>query len=56
MQAARASGHVIPNSCWQRALGAGQLPHLHGRDRRRRRTASWLDIACNMPVAKGMHV
>jgi len=57
MQAARASGHVIPFFCWHPALSVPGncricMVEIEGDGT----AAGWLDIACNMPVAKGMHV
>src|SRR6476620_4217902 len=57
MQAARASGHVIPYFCWHPALSVPGncricMVEIEGDGT----AAGWLDIACNMPVAKGMHV
>src|SRR5205085_2517885 len=57
MQAARASGHVIPFFCWHPALSVPGncricMVEIQGDGT----AAGWLDIACNMPVAKGMRV
>jgi NADH-quinone oxidoreductase subunit G len=57
MQAARASGHEIPYFCWHPALSVPGncricMVEIEGDGA----SAGWLDIACNMPVAKGMHV
>jgi len=57
MQAARASGHVIPYFCWHPALSVPGncricMVEIEGDGA----AAGWLDIACNMPVAKGMRV
>ncbi|HEY2188556.1 MAG TPA: 2Fe-2S iron-sulfur cluster-binding protein, partial [Caldimonas sp.] len=57
MQAARASGHVIPFFCWHPALSVPGncricMVEIEGDGT----AAGWLDIACNMPVAKGMRV
>ncbi len=57
MQAARASGHVIPFFCWHPALSVPGncricMVEIEGDGA----AAGWLDIACNMPVAKGMRV
>jgi len=57
MQAARASGHEIPYFCWHPALSVPGncricMVEVEGDGA----SAGWLDIACNMPVAKGMHV
>ncbi len=59
MQAARAHGHFIPYFCWH--------PHLsvHGNCRicvvevtneGQGEGSGWLEIACNMPITKGMRV
>ncbi len=53
MQAARASGHFIPYFCWHPQLSvAGNCRictiQVEGR--------SWVEIACNMPVAEGLRV
>ena len=57
MQAARASGHEIPYFCWHPALSVPGncricMVEVEGDGA----SAGWLDIACNMPVAKGMRV
>jgi len=57
MQAARASGHEIPAFCWHPSLSVPGncricMVEVEGDGT----AAGWLDIACNMPVAKGMHV
>ena len=57
MQAARASGHEIPYFCWHPALSVPGncricMVEVEGDDA----SAGWLDIACNMPIAKGMHI
>jgi len=57
MQVARASGHVIPFFCWHPALSVPGncrvcIVEIEGDGT----AAGWLDIACNMPVAKGMRV
>jgi NADH-quinone oxidoreductase subunit G len=57
MQAARASGHEIPAFCWHPSLSVPGncricMVEVEGDGA----AAGWLDIACNMPVAKGMHV
>src|SRR5215207_2745913 len=57
MQAARASGHAIPFFCWHPALSVPGncrvcMVEIEGDGT----AAGWLDIACNMPVAKGMRV
>ena len=57
MQAARASGHVIPYFCWHPALSVPGncricMVEVEGDGQ----AQGWLDIACNMPVAKGMRV
>ena len=57
MQAARASGHVIPYFCWHPELSVPGncricMVEIEGDSA----AAGWLDIACNMPVAKGMRV
>ena len=57
MQVARASGHVIPFFCWHPALSVPGncrvcMVEIEGDGT----AAGWLDIACNMPVAKGMRV
>ncbi len=53
MQAAQASGHFIPYFCWHPQLSvAGNCRictiQVEGR--------SWVEIACNMPVAEGLRV
>jgi NADH-quinone oxidoreductase subunit G len=55
MQAARASGHFIPYFCWHPQLSVPGNCRIcvveveaDG--------GGWLDIACNMPVSKGMKV
>ena len=57
MQAARASGHEIPYFCWHPALSVPGncricMVEVEGDGA----SAGWLDIACNMPIAKGMHI
>jgi len=57
MQAARASGHVIPYFCWHPALSVPGncricMVEIEGDGA----AQGWLDIACNMPVARGMRV
>ena len=57
MQAARASGHEIPAFCWHPQLSVPGncrvcMVEIEGDGP----AAGWLDIACNMPVAKGMRV
>jgi NADH-quinone oxidoreductase subunit G len=57
MQAARASGHEIPAFCWHPQLSVPGncrvcMVEIEGEGT----AAGWLDIACNMPVAKGMRV
>jgi NADH-quinone oxidoreductase subunit G len=57
MQAARASGHEIPGFCWHSALSVPGncrvcMVEVEGDGT----AAGWLDIACNMPVARGMRV
>jgi NADH-quinone oxidoreductase subunit G len=57
MQAARASGHVIPYFCWHPALSVPGNCRICMVEVEGDGTAQgWLDIACNMPVAKGMRV
>jgi len=57
MQAARASGHVIPFFCWHPALSVPGNCRICMVEVEGDGTAQgWLDIACNMPVAKGMRV
>jgi len=57
MQAARASGHVIPFFCWHPALSVPGNCRICMVEIEGDGTAQgWLDIACNMPVAKGMRV
>jgi NADH-quinone oxidoreductase subunit G len=57
MQAARASGHVIPFFCWHPELSVPGNCRICMVEIEGDGTAQgWLDIACNMPVAKGMHV
>ena len=57
MQAARASGHVIPYFCWHPALSVpGNCRICMVEVESDGGGAGWLDIACNMPVAKGMRV
>jgi NADH-quinone oxidoreductase subunit G len=55
MQVAKANGFFIPYFCWHPQLSVPGncricTVEVEGD------TGSWLDIACNMPVAKGMHV
>jgi NADH-quinone oxidoreductase subunit G len=57
MQAARASGHQIPGFCWHPALSVPGncrvcMVEVDGDGT----AAGWLDIACNMPVARGMRI
>jgi len=57
MQAARASGHEIPAFCWHPSLSVPGncricMVEIEGDGT----AAGWLDIACNMPVTKGMRV
>jgi NADH-quinone oxidoreductase subunit G len=57
MQAALASGHVLPYFCWHPELSApGNCRVCMVEVEGDRADAGWLDIACNMPVAKGMRV
>jgi NADH-quinone oxidoreductase subunit G len=57
MQAARASGHVIPAFCWHPQLSVpGNCRICMVEVESDGGGAGWLDIACNMPVAKGMRV
>jgi len=57
MQAARASGHEIPYFCWHPALSVPGncricMVEVEGDGA----SAGWLDIACNMPISKGMRI
>jgi NADH-quinone oxidoreductase subunit G len=57
MQAARANGHFIPYFCWHPQLSVPGncricVVEVEGDSG----GGGWLDIACNMPVSKGMKV
>jgi NADH-quinone oxidoreductase subunit G len=57
MQAALASGHDIPYFCWHPELSVpGNCRICMVEVESDGGGAGWLDIACNMPVAKGMRV
>jgi NADH-quinone oxidoreductase subunit G len=57
MQAALAGGHVIPFFCWHPELSVpGNCRICMVEIESEGGGAGWLDIACNMPVAKGMRV
>ena len=57
MQAARASGREIPYFCWHPELSVpGNCRVCMVEVENDAGEAGWLDIACNMPVVKGMRV
>jgi NADH-quinone oxidoreductase subunit G len=59
MQAARASGHFIPYFCWHPHLsvpGNCRICVVEVCNEGQPEDSGWLDIACNMPINKGMRV
>jgi NADH-quinone oxidoreductase subunit G len=58
MQAAKASGHFIPYFCWHPQLSVPGNCRICMVEVEAEGGAggSWMDIACNMPVSKGMRV
>jgi NADH-quinone oxidoreductase subunit G len=55
MQAARANGHFIPYFCWHPQLSVPGNCRICTVEVEAE-GGGWLDIACNMPVSKGMRV
>ena len=57
MQAAKAAGHFIPYFCWHPHLSVpGNCRICMVEVEAEGGGGSWMDIACNMPVSKGMRV
>jgi NADH-quinone oxidoreductase subunit G len=59
MQAAKAHGHFIPYFCWHPQLsvpGNCRICAVEVTQEGQAEGSGWLDIACNMPVVKGMRV
>jgi NADH-quinone oxidoreductase subunit G len=59
MQAARAHGHFIPYFCWHPHLsvpGNCRICMVEVTSEGQSEGSGWLDIACNMPISKGMRV
>ncbi len=59
MQAARAHGYFIPYFCWHPQLsvpGNCRICMVEVTNEGQAEGSGWLDIACNMPVVKGMRV
>jgi NADH-quinone oxidoreductase subunit G len=59
MQVAKANGHFIPYFCWHPQLsvpGNCRICVVEVRSEDDSESSAWLDIACNMPVTKGMRV
>jgi NADH-quinone oxidoreductase subunit G len=57
MQAAKANGHFIPYFCWHPQLSVpGNCRICMVEVEAEGGGSSWMDIACNMPVSKGMRV
>jgi NADH-quinone oxidoreductase subunit G len=59
MQAARANGYFIPYFCWHPQLsvpGNCRICMVEVASEGQAEGEGWLDIACNMPVAKGLRV
>ena len=56
MQAARAAGVFIPYFCWHPSLSVAGNCRICVVEFEEEKGGSWLEIACNMPVAEGMHV
>ncbi len=59
MQAATAHGHFIPYFCWHPQLsvpGNCRICMVEVASEGQAEGEGWLDIACNMPVTKGMRV
>ena len=59
MQAAKASGHFIPYFCWHPQLsvpGNCRICTVEVASEGQVEGEGWLDIACNMPITKGMRV
>jgi NADH-quinone oxidoreductase subunit G len=59
MQAAKANGFFIPYFCWHPQLsvpGNCRICMVEVRNESDSADSGWLDIACNMPIARGMHV
>ena len=59
MQAARANGYFIPYFCWHPQLsvpGNCRICMVEVTNEGQPADSGWLDIACNMPITKGMRV
>ncbi len=59
MQAARAHGFFIPYFCWHPQLsvpGNCRICMVEVTNEGQAEGSGWLDIACNMPISKGMRV
>ena len=59
MQAARANGYFIPYFCWHPHLsvpGNCRICMVEVTNEGQPADSGWLDIACNMPITKGMRV
>jgi NADH-quinone oxidoreductase subunit G len=57
MQAAKANGHFIPYFCWHPQLSVpGNCRICMVEVEAEGGGSSWMDIACNMPVTRGMRV
>ena len=59
MQAAKANGYFIPYFCWHPHLsvpGNCRICMVEVTNEGQAEGSGWLDIACNMPITKGMRV
>ena len=59
MQAAKANGYFIPYFCWHPQLsvpGNCRICMVEVSNEGQPEGSGWLDIACNMPITKGMRV
>lgn len=59
MEAARANGYFIPYFCWHPNLsvpGNCRICTVEVTNEGQPEGSGWLDIACNMPISKGMRV
>ena len=59
MQAAKANGFFIPYFCWHPQLsvpGNCRICMVEVTNEGQAEGTGWLEIACNMPISKGMRV